>query len=56
MRIRYKTFKALKLVTSRALIFLYTDKGEIYLNEINTFRWQHRYRVPKMMENNGHSF
>ena len=52
-----KTFKALKLRHQSRIDFFYTDKGEIYLNEINTFPGATPISMfPKMMENNGHSY
>lgn len=52
-----KTFKALKLRHQSRIDFFYTDKGEIFLNEINTFPGATPISMfPKMMENNGHSY
>lgn len=52
-----KAFTHLKLRHLSRIDFFYTDKGEIYLNEINTFPGMTPISMfPKMMENNGHSF
>lgn len=52
-----KTFKALKLRHQSRIDFFYTDKGEIFLNEINTFPGATPISMfPKMMENNGHAY
>lgn len=52
-----KAFKALKLRHQSRIDFFYTDTGEIYLNEINTFPGATPISMfPKMMENNGHSY
>ena len=52
-----KTFKALKLRHQSRIDFFYTEKGEIFLNEINTFPGATPISMfPKMMENNGHSY
>ena len=52
-----KTFKALKLRHQSRIDFFYTDKGEIFLNEINTFPGATPISMfPKMMENNGHPY
>jgi D-alanine-D-alanine ligase len=50
-------FTHLKLRHLSRIDFFYTDEGEIYLNEINTFPGMTPISMfPKMMENNGHSF
>ena len=50
-------FTHLKLRHLSRIDFFYTDDGEIYLNEINTFPGMTPISMfPKMMENNGHSF
>lgn len=52
-----KAFTHLKLRHLARIDFFYTDKGEIFLNEINTFPGMTPISMfPKMMENNGHSF
>lgn len=52
-----KIFKDLKLRHQSRIDFFYTDKGEIFLNEINTFPGATPISMfPKMMENNGHSY
>lgn len=52
-----KAFTHLKLRHLSRIDFFYTDDGEIYLNEINTFPGMTPISMfPKMMENNGHSF
>lgn len=52
-----KAFKALKLKHLSRIDFFLTDKGEIYLNEINTFPGATPISMfPKMMENNGHKY
>jgi D-alanine-D-alanine ligase len=52
-----KVFSHLKLRHLSRVDFFYTDEGEIYLNEINTFPGMTPISMfPKMMENNGHSF
>ena len=52
-----KAFKALKLRHLSRIDFFYTDKGEIFLNEINTFPGATPISMfPKMMENNGHPY
>jgi D-alanine-D-alanine ligase len=52
-----KAFKALKLRHQSRIDFFYTNEGEIYLNEINTFPGATPISMfPKMMENNGHSY
>lgn len=52
-----KSFKALKLRHLSRIDFFYTDQGEIFLNEINTFPGATPISMfPKMMENNGHSY
>ncbi|MGZ3788064.1 MAG: D-alanine--D-alanine ligase [Bacteriovorax sp.] len=50
-------FTHLKLRHLSRIDFFYTDEGEIFLNEINTFPGMTPISMfPKMMENNGHSF
>ncbi len=50
-------FKGLKLRHLSRIDFFYTDDGEIFLNEINTFPGSTPISMfPKMMENNGHSY
>lgn len=52
-----KAFKALKLRHLSRIDFFYTDDGQIYLNEINTFPGMTPISMfPKMMENHGHSY
>ncbi len=52
-----KAFKALKLKHLSRIDFFYTDDGQIYLNEINTFPGATPISMfPKMMENNGHRY
>lgn len=52
-----KAFSALKLRHLSRIDFFYTDTGEIYLNEINTFPGATPISMfPKMMENNGHRY
>lgn len=52
-----KAFTHLKLRHLSRIDFFYTDEGEIFLNEINTFPGMTPISMfPKMMENNGHSF
>ena len=52
-----KAFSHLKLRHLSRIDFFYTDEGEIFLNEINTFPGMTPISMfPKMMENNGHSF
>jgi len=52
-----KAFKALKLRHLSRIDFFYTNDGEIYLNEINTFPGATPISMfPKMMENNGHAY
>jgi D-alanine-D-alanine ligase len=52
-----KAFAHLKLRHLSRIDFFYTDEGEIFLNEINTFPGMTPISMfPKMMENNGHSF
>lgn len=52
-----KAFTHIKLRHLSRVDFFYTDKGEIFLNEINTFPGMTPISMfPKMMENNGHSF
>lgn len=52
-----KAFKALKLRHLSRIDFFYTEDGEIYLNEINTFPGSTPISMfPKMMENNGHRY
>lgn len=56
-RIAIKAFTHLKLRHLSRIDFFYTDEGEIFLNEINTFPGMTPISMfPKMMENNGHSF
>jgi D-alanine-D-alanine ligase len=50
-------FTHLKLRHLSRIDFFYTDEGEIFLNEINTFPGMTPISMfPKMMENHGHSF
>ncbi len=52
-----KVFQQLKLRHLSRIDFFYTDSGEIYLNEINTFPGMTPISMfPKMMENHGHSY
>jgi D-alanine-D-alanine ligase len=52
-----KAFRCLKLRHLSRIDFFYTDKGEIFLNEINTFPGMTPISMfPKMMENHGHSY
>ena len=52
-----KAFSHLKLRHLSRIDFFYTDSGEIYLNEINTFPGMTPISMfPKMMENHGHSY
>jgi D-alanine-D-alanine ligase len=52
-----KAFLQLKLRHLSRIDFFYTDKGEIFLNEINTFPGMTPISMfPKMMENHGHSY
>ncbi|MFA6239223.1 MAG: D-alanine--D-alanine ligase [Bacteriovorax sp.] len=52
-----KAFTHLKLRHLSRIDFFFTDEGEIFLNEINTFPGMTPISMfPKMMENNGHSF
>lgn len=52
-----KAFTHLKLRHLSRIDFFYTNEGEIFLNEINTFPGMTPISMfPKMMENNGHSF
>lgn len=52
-----RAFTHLKLRHLSRIDFFYTDEGDIYLNEINTFPGMTPISMfPKMMENNGHSF
>jgi D-alanine-D-alanine ligase len=52
-----KAFLQLKLRHLSRIDFFYTDKGEIYLNEINTFPGMTPISMfPKMMENHGHNY
>jgi D-alanine-D-alanine ligase len=52
-----KAFKAMKLRHQSRIDFFYTNDGEIYLNEINTFPGATPISMfPKMMENNGHPY
>lgn len=52
-----KAFQYLKLRHLSRIDFFYTDKGEIFLNEINTFPGMTPISMfPKMMENHGHSY
>ncbi len=52
-----KVFTHLKLRHLSRIDFFYTDEGDIYLNEINSFPGMTPISMfPKMMENNGHSF
>jgi D-alanine-D-alanine ligase len=52
-----KAFKLLKLKDLSRIDFFYTDTGEIYLNEINTFPGMTPISMfPKMMENAGVKF
>jgi D-alanine-D-alanine ligase len=47
----------LKLRHLSRIDFFYTNEGEIFLNEINTFPGMTPISMfPKMMENHGHSF
>ena len=53
----HKAFVNLKLRHLSRIDFFYTDDGEIYLNEINTFPGMTPISMfPQMMENHGHSF
>jgi D-alanine-D-alanine ligase len=53
----HKAFKQLKLRHLSRIDFFYTDKGEIFLNEINTFPGMTPISMfPKMMENHGQSY
>lgn len=52
-----KAFTHMKLRHLSRIDFFYTDEGEIFLNEINTFPGMTPISMfPKMMENHGHSF
>ncbi|MBY0412931.1 MAG: hypothetical protein K2Q18_02140 [Bdellovibrionales bacterium] len=52
-----KAFKGLKLRHQSRIDFFYTNDGEIFLNEINTFPGATPISMfPKMMENNGHPY
>lgn len=52
-----KAFVHLKLRHLSRIDFFYTNEGEIFLNEINTFPGMTPISMfPKMMENHGHSF
>jgi D-alanine-D-alanine ligase len=52
-----KAFIYLKLRHLSRIDFFYTDSGEIYLNEINTFPGATPISMfPKMMENHGHKY
>jgi D-alanine-D-alanine ligase len=52
-----KAFMHLKLRHLSRIDFFYTNEGEIFLNEINTFPGMTPISMfPKMMENHGHSF
>ena len=52
-----KAFVQLKLRHLSRIDFFYTNEGEIFLNEINTFPGMTPISMfPKMMENHGHSF
>lgn len=52
-----KAFQQLKLRHLSRIDFFYTDKGEIFLNEINTFPGMTPISMfPKMMENHGDSY
>jgi D-alanine-D-alanine ligase len=52
-----KAFTHLKLRHLSRIDFFYTNEGEIFLNEINTFPGMTPISMfPKMMENHGHSF
>lgn len=52
-----KAFTQLKLRHLSRIDFFYTEEGEIFLNEINTFPGMTPISMfPKMMENHGHSF
>ena len=52
-----KAFEGLKLRHLSRIDFFYTDKGEVYLNEINTFPGMTSISMfPKMMENHGTKF
>lgn len=52
-----RAFIHLKLRHLSRIDFFYTDDGEIYLNEINTFPGMTPISMfPKMMENHGHEF
>lgn len=49
-----KAFEVLKLKDLSRIDFFYTDKGEIYLNEINTFPGHTKISMfPMMLENTG---
>ena len=52
-----KAFNGLKLRHLSRIDFFYTDRGEIYLNEINTFPGMTSISMfPKMMKNHGTKF
>lgn len=52
-----KSFRQLKLRHLARVDFFYSNDGEVYLNELNTFPGMTPISMfPKMMENNGHKF
>ncbi len=52
-----RVFEQMKLRHLSRIDFFMTEKGEIYLNEVNTFPGMTPISMfPKMLENNGHKF